>query len=333
MRMRRAHLLLSVCLAAAACGDNLAAEAADPPDAGEDPLVVRGRYLVNDVSQCPFCHTPRRSDGMPDATRWLGGVDCLYDVVPDDDQAGCLSSRNLTDHPTGLANASDDEIKAAILDGVGTDGRNLIGLMPYWVFHNMTGEDADAIVAYLRTLTPVQHMVPPNQPPFAPPEAPVAPIDPADIPMPADGFAAAESALRGRYLSAMASVCVDCHTPELDPPGSFMFDFSKVFGGGRAFPAALFGYPVPPYPPVIYTTNLTPHATGLEGYDLDDIIRVMKDGLDKDGDGVCAPTHSGPSSPYAGLTDADVTDIANYILSLPPVDNAIAEDCKGPPPA
>lgn len=328
--MREALLLLSVCLMA--CGDNLGPPEAGPADAGEDPLITRGRYLVNDVSQCPFCHTPRRSDGLPDPTRFLAGVDCLFDADPTDDELGCISTRNLTNHSTGLANSSDEEIKDGFLTGIGTDGRNLVALMPYWVFHNMTDEDADSIVAYLRTLTPVDHMSPPNQPPFTPPPEVTPPIDPDVIPLPVDGFAETESAMRGRYLSAMASVCVDCHTPEL-VPGSFMFDFDKVFGGGRGFPAALFGYPVPPYPEVIFTTNLTPHATGLEGYDQADVIRVMKEGLDKNGDGVCAPTHSGPSSPYAGLTDEDVADIANYVISLPPVDNAIIADCTGPPPS
>lgn len=327
--MRRALLLLSVCLAA--CGDDLA-PLPSMADAGEDPLIARGRYLVNDVSQCPFCHTPRRSDGQPDPTRFLAGVDCLIDADPADDEVGCVHSRNLTSHETGLANASDDEVKAAILDGIATDGRKLHPMMPFWVFHNMTGEDADAMVAYLRTVRPIDHMTPPNQPPFTPPDELVPFIDPDDIPLPAEGFADRDSAMRGRYLSGMASLCVDCHTPEL-VPGSFMFDFTRVMAGGREFPAALFGYPVPPFPALIYTTNLTPHATGLEAYDKEDIVRVMKDGLTPEGEGVCAPTHSGPSSPYAGLTDSDVEDIANYLLSLPPVDNAITEDCVGPPPA
>ena len=329
--MRKALLLLVVCLAFG-CGDDLRPPEPAAPDAGEDPLITRGRYLVNDVSQCPFCHTPRRSDGMPDPTRFLAGVDCFFDAVPDDDEAGCLNSRNLTNHPTGLANASDEEIKDAFLNGIGTDGRNLLPIMPYWVFHNMTDEDASSIVAYLRTLPPVQHMTPPNQPPFTEPPGVAAPIDPDVIPMPTGAVADTESALRGRYLTSMASVCVDCHTPETEP-GSFMFDFSKIFGGNRAFPAPVFGYPVPPYPDVIFTSNLTPDATGLEGYDQADIIKVMKEGLDPDGKGICAPTHSGPSSPYAGLTDEDVADIANYILSLPPVENMVVADCEGPPPA
>ena len=323
-------LLLAVCQLA--CGDNLAAPGPPAPDSGEDPLITRGRYLVNDVSQCPFCHTPRRSDGAIDATRFLSGVDCFADLDPADDEIGCISTRNLTDHPTGLANASDDEIKDAFLNGVGTDGRNLVPLMPYWIFHNMTDDDADSIVAYLRTLRPIQHMVPPSQPPFTPPEEPLPSLDPDDIPMPSASFPDAESAMRGRYLTSFISVCIDCHTPEVSP-GAFELDVSKIFGGGRAFPAALFGYPVPPYPEIIFTSNLTPDPSGLEDYEQADIIRVMKEGVDKQGDGVCAPTHSGPSSPYAGVTDEDVTDIANYILSLPPVDNMAPMDCMGPPPS
>jgi mono/diheme cytochrome c family protein len=328
--MRRT--LLIAMLWTVACGDD-DANLDEPDAAGEDVLVTRGRYLVNDVAMCSFCHTPRRSNGSPDPAQFLGGVECLGgDAVPDDDAAGCVNTRNLTSDSTGLAGASDEEIKAAFQTGVGTDGRNLLGIMPYWVFANLTDDDADAIVAYLRTVPAVDHMTPPNQPPFTEPPGTLPPIDPDDIPEPADDFAERDSALRGRYLSTMASVCIDCHTPETVPM-TFMFDWDKAMAGGRPFPAAFLGYVSPPYPEFIYTSNLTPDATGLDGYDQDDIIKVMKEGLDPDGDGICAPTHSGPSSPFAGLTDGDVEDIANYLLSLPAVENEVTEDCMGPPPS
>ena len=329
-------VVMSLCVA---CGDDLEVPplfdaAPEMPDAAEDPAVARGRYLVNDVAMCSFCHTPRRANGTPDPSKFLAGVDCFGgDVDPEDDEVGCIHSRNLTNHETGLANASDEEIKDAFQHGMGTDGRVLIPVMPYWVFANMTDDDADAIVAYLRTVEPVDHMTPANQPPFgAEPEAPFPAIDTDDIPLPTDGFEEEESALRGRYLTSMASVCIDCHTPELEPM-TLMFDWDKAFGGGRGFPREFLGYFSEPYPAIIYTSNVTPHATGLDGYTRADIIKVMKEGLDPEGDGICAPTHSGPSSPYAGLTDGDVEDIANYLLSLPPVDNAVPEDCMGPPPS
>lgn len=330
--------LLIAAIWCAACGDNLdlpATHDAAPvvPDAAEDPAITRGRYIVNDVAMCSFCHTPRRENGTPDTSKFLAGVECFGgDIDPKDDEFGCIHSRNLTNHETGLANASDDEIKAAFQHGDGTDGRVLFPVMPYWVFANLTDDDADAIVAYLRTVPPVEHMVPANQPPYAEPEAPFPPIDPDDIPLPSDGFEEEDSALRGRYLTSMASVCIDCHTPETVPM-TLMFDWDKAMGGGRAFPREFFGYFSEPYPAIIYTANITPHATGIGDWTKADIVKVMKEGIDPDGDGVCAPTHSGPSSPYAGLTDTDVDDIANYLLSLPPVDSEVPEDCMGPPPS
>jgi mono/diheme cytochrome c family protein len=312
-----------------ACGD----DEDGPRDNEDDPVLVeRGRYLVNDVSQCSFCHTPRRADGMPDTTRFLSGVDCFADIDPTMDGFGCVTTRNLTDHETGLKNATADEIKAAFQQGIGTDGRNMHPIMPYWVFANMAEEDADAIVAYLRTVPGVDHTSEPNELPFVDLPGTAPPIDPAAIPMPESGFADQDSAMRGRYLATQASLCVDCHTPEFTP-GMLDFDFSKMMQGGRGFPREQLGFPpVDPYPEIIFTTNLTPHATGLEGYTQMDIIKVMKDGLNPLDEGVCAPTHSGPASPYAGLTDDDVTDIANYLLSLAPGDNAIPEDCIGIPP-
>lgn len=298
---------------------------------GNADLVERGRYLVNDVSQCAFCHTPRLPDGSADLSNFLAGVDCFIDVDPMDDAVGCIATRNLTDHETGLANATDEEIKDAITNGIGTDGRNLLGLMPYWVFHNATDEDLDAMVAYLRTVPAVDHMTPANQPPWLEPPSTIPPIALSDIPEPDPGFAEFDSAMRGRYLSSMVSLCVDCHTPEVTPM-SFDFDFDKFMAGGRPFMREELGYFSDPYPPTIYTSNLTPHATGLDGYTKADIVTIMREGVNPAGEGVCAPTHGGPSSTYAGLTDEDVEDIANYILSLPPVDNTVPNDCVAPPP-
>ena len=39
----------------------------------------------------------------------------------------------------------------------------------------------------------------------------------------------------------------------------------------------------------------------------------------------------GPQGAYGGLTDADALDIANYIKSLPPAVNFIADMCTVPP--
>jgi len=61
-------------------------------------------------------------DGSPDMTRYLAGVDCFIDTDPADAMVGCISSRNLTNHATGLMTRSNAEIKAMFMDGMRPDG-------------------------------------------------------------------------------------------------------------------------------------------------------------------------------------------------------------------
>ena len=93
--------------------------------------IDRGRYLVNTVGACQFCHTPLNPDGTRDATRYLSGIDCflrLPDPMDRDPTSPTLpelcmlSSRNLTNHSTGLQGRTDAQIKDALLNGVGSDG-------------------------------------------------------------------------------------------------------------------------------------------------------------------------------------------------------------------
>jgi hypothetical protein len=131
----------------------------------------------------------------------MAGIDCFVDAVPEDDMVGCLNSANLTNHETGLMNRSDDEIKDMFLHGVRPNGEALFPFMPYFSYANMSDRDADAIVAFLRTIPGVDHQVPPNQVPFTPPAAPASPIDVDLIPMPSEDAADYDSAMRGRYLA------------------------------------------------------------------------------------------------------------------------------------
>jgi mono/diheme cytochrome c family protein len=327
MRSILAASLLACALAA--CGDN---DEVRPdsgggaiPDAepGVQPSVARGRYLVDHVGLCGDCHTPRLGTGAPDPDNYLAGVECFIDV-DDNPNVGCLHTRNLTHHATGLMTRSDAEIKAMIVDGVRPNGDALVPLMPYWVFHNFTANDVDSIVMYLRTVTGVDHTVPPNQVPFTPPAEPAPPLPQAAIPQPTVVNA---STTRGRYLAGIA--CIDCHTALTDMNDFRSIDLTRVFAGGRGFPRDLFGLP-PQLPEVIFTMNLTPHATGLADYTAADIARVLLSGVDAAGDGVCPPMPSGPMGPFAGLTEDDAADIAAYIDALAPIDNAIPNGCAIP---
>lgn len=285
--------------------------------------VERGRYLVSHVALCSDCHSPRLPDGSFDPARWLSGVDCFVDAVPADPEQGCLNTKNLTAHPTGLLNRSDREIKDMFMKGERADGKALHPFMPYAFFGNMRESDADAIVAYLRTVSAVEHRVGPSQPPFLPPSAPVARVPETLIPMPRAEYPDHAAALRGRYLAGNIGACLDCHTPRAQGRPAL----ERAFQGGMSFRRELLGLPGD-YPELIYTANLTPHATGMADYSVADVVRALRHGEDKDGGSLCPPMPAGPLGPLAGLSDADTTDIAHYLLSLEPAENVIPVDCN-----
>jgi mono/diheme cytochrome c family protein len=299
-------------------------------DAGSDAASLdggttaaeRGAYIVNNLATCGGCHSPLDATGMPVPGMEFSGVTCLVDIDPDP-ALGCLSSRNLTNDATGLMNRTDQEIKDMFLDGMRPGGSFLVPVMPYWEFHNMTAADADAVVAYLRTIPGVPNTPPPNQPPWDVVPAPATPIDMVDVP----AAPATPGADNGRYLASTLANCIECHTPELPPGDIRPIDMTKPFWGGRAFPAADFGLPVPPFPMIIYSMNLTQDATGIMGRTVPQIMAELQMGLDPGGNNICPPMPVGPFG-FGGITDSDATDIANYILSLAPAVNAIPNGCS-----
>jgi mono/diheme cytochrome c family protein len=298
----------------------LPGEDSGPAEAGLDAnaaKIARGKYLVDHVSVCIDCHTPQTNTGGPDMTKYLSGWECFADINGPAD-GGCINTANLTNDPTGLKNRTDEQIKTMFRDGVRPDGKPLSPVMPYWVFHNMTDEDADAVVAYLRTVPAVEHQVPANDPAFIV-DAAAPPIPPVKIPA-ADGG----SAERGRYLAAMAGVCMECHTPETGGPGTPP-DLDKPFAGGREFQL-----PMPPFTDNSRSANLTSHATGLAGKTPQFVIDVLKLGRDRADAGLCPPMPVGPMGAFGGLTNDDARDIANYIIGLPPVANTVQDQCSLP---
>lgn len=332
----------------AGCGDGKSGPTVDAGgDGGGQSLVERGQYIANVLGACTFCHTPLLENGMRDLDNLFAGVDCFIDInsptfQDNGDGEGCLSTRNLTNHATGLANATDQQIKDAIKNGVRTDGKKILPIMPFWVFHNMTDEDLDAVVAYLRSVPGIDHAVKANEPPFSlyndgvittiPGlfDNEITPLAEADIPLPPGGTNNT-SGMRGRYLSSMAGLCIDCHSTTMGP-FSLEIDKTKIFGGGRVFPRQDLGLLDPAFPPAIAVRNITSHATGLGGWTREQIRAAIADGKDRDGNQVCAGTHGGLISGYAALEPQDLEDITEYIYGLPPVDNDAGLANCGPPP-
>jgi mono/diheme cytochrome c family protein len=139
----------------------LAAQAADPA------AIARGKYLVT-IAGCHDCHTPGYFLGKPDMARYLGGSEVGFELPG----LGVFHGPNLTpDKATGLGNWTDQQIVEAFQQGKRPDNRMLAPIMPYHAFANLTPQDAQAIVAFLRSVPAVSNKVPG---PFGPTETPTS---------------------------------------------------------------------------------------------------------------------------------------------------------------
>ena len=62
---------------------------------------------------------------------------------------------NITTHPEqGIGEWTDDEIKKAITQGISRDGRQLQPVMAFHYYKNISDEDLDALIVYLRSIPP-----------------------------------------------------------------------------------------------------------------------------------------------------------------------------------
>jgi mono/diheme cytochrome c family protein len=132
----------------------LAAAAPLPsPALADDAQVVRGHYLVT-IAGCSDCHTPGALLGSPDMKRYLGGSDVGF-AIPG---AGVFVGQNLTpDKETGLGKWTDGQIIAALRTGKTPEGRELSPVMPYPALSHLSDADAQAMVAFLKSLPAVSH--------------------------------------------------------------------------------------------------------------------------------------------------------------------------------
>lgn len=121
--------------------------------------IERGRYLVEHVSLCGDCHTPRNSIGVPKRSLYLAGASAkigpLGEAVP-----------NITpDKETGIGDWKREDIAEVLLTGTKLDLDNVQGLM-YEVIQgtphglkDMKKEDALAIADYLRSVPPIKNKI------------------------------------------------------------------------------------------------------------------------------------------------------------------------------
>jgi mono/diheme cytochrome c family protein len=255
----------------------------------ETPL-ERGTYLVRGVVACGNCHTMQGPQGPVDEMELAGGLKI-------EDPAFSLVTPNITpDKETGIGNWSDAQIITAIREGKRPDGSLIGPPMPFHFYKDISDEDAQAIVAYLRSVKPVSNRVARNTynfplpPAWGPPVAGVAPVSKDD------------PVKYGKYLAGPLGHCMECHSGpnEMGIPDPV----NHLGTGGMKF--------IGPWGESV-SANITP--TNLKDWTDEQIKTVIKTGVRPNGTRLLPPMGI---AYYANMSDEDLNAIVAYLRTLPP---------------
>jgi mono/diheme cytochrome c family protein len=254
-------------------------------------LIARGAYLAR-AGDCAACHTAR--GGPP----YAGGRSLATPF-------GAVPAPNLTpDRATGLGDWSFEDFWQAMHEGRGRHGRLLYPAFPYTSYTRVSRDDALALFAWLRTLTPVRQA-----------SAPPALAFPYNLRLSLDAWRALyfrpgvfqrdprQSAQwnRGAYLVQGLGHCNECHVAR---------DSLGAVAG-----ASLSGGQIPMQN--WYAPDLSTHANGgLEGWQTQDIVSLLKTGQSARG-AAFGPMADVVAQSTQYLRDDDLAAIATYLQSLP----------------
>jgi hypothetical protein len=241
-------------------------------------VLARGKHLCESVAPCATrsCHGTDLGGGNP------------LEVGP----IGSLTGPNLS---KALLSYSDGEVARLMRHGIKKDGRS-VTFMPVQDFAWLPDDDVTAVISYLRTTPVVERAdglmklgtlgkVLDRRGEFA-----------ADVARRIDHGAgvrpkgATPTVEYGRFL---AMGCQGCH--------------GEHFSGGH-IPGAPSSIPIP--------LNLTPDATGLRDWSIDDLNTLLNTGMRKSGKKL------DPFMPYEAFGKYDDTErkaLWNFLRSLPPL--------------
>ena len=116
---------------------------------GADDKIERGKYLVEEVGKCQACHTPRTETGELDKSKWLKGTTALDFASKKPVKGWHDSSPDLTGGGRLFQRWGEDGVVKFLVTGKGPRGNGADAPMPTY---NLKQEDAEAIVAYLKSL-------------------------------------------------------------------------------------------------------------------------------------------------------------------------------------
>ena len=253
--------------------------------------VERGRYLTA-LGDCVACHTP------PGAASFSGGR-------PIATPFGTVLSANLTpDKNTGIGRYTADSFYRALHEGLDHEGRHLYPAFPYTNYTNVTREDSDAILAYLRTVKPQSHAVDRNQLSFPFNVRGLMAVwnwmffEPGRF---VDNPSKSDEWNRGAYIVEGLGHCQACHTSR------------NVLGGAKrdeAFRGGAFD--------TWFAPDITPNTrTGIGSWKRETLLEFLKAGQN------AHSAASGEMGEVVGfstsqMTDADLSAVAAYLADRPP---------------
>lgn len=258
--------------------------------------IDRGRYLIEALTACDNCHTPPGGAGYDFTRRFSGGAQTFSD------KSYVVRGSNISpDQETGVGAWTDEELRAAIIEGVGRDGR-LAPVMPSDSYKALTARDLDAIIAFLRSAAPVR----------APLQAPQQRSgDWAPHPMPGaaaafDEASLADKSAHGLYVASLAR-CMSCHSEEIDGAPDYR---NRLGAGGKVFRNAA---------GVVVASNITSHPTkGVGAWSDDEVKRAITEGVSRDGSPLRPPMSTLSKAHFSKISPDDLDALVAWMRTIPP---------------
>ena len=271
----------------------LVAAAACSAAAKNDPVLERGRVLMEGIVACGNCHIARGPEGKPIPERGLSGG-MKFDEGP-----FVAYAPNITpDRGTGIGGWTDAQLARAIREGIRPDGSVIGPPMPMELYRGIADADLKAIIAYLRAAPPVANKVPKSEYKMPLPANYGPPVKSVQAPSRKDAVK------YGAYLAGPLGHCMECHTPM----EKGHHDYANKGGAGGFVFKGPWGASV--------ARNLTPHETGLKNWSDAEIARAVREGVSRDGSRLKPPM---AYDYYRNIGDEDMKALIAYLRTLKPV--------------
>jgi len=283
----RAVFLLALVLLTACAGRETKIEV---ESSGDPALMQRGKYLVQGLAACGFCHGESTLPGAP-----LSGGRIISDVY------GEISAPNITPHSTGIGSASVEDLVRVFRQAQGVDGR----AMSPW-FHRgfewLSSSDLNAIVTFIRSQPPVENYVPKREIGFVSRNTTgLFQQTPPQVNGYVSHVPGRDRAVYGRYIVDNVARCSGCHNTS---PG--ILTDPKYLGGGDSI---TFGG-TSKVAPAIHGAQ----ASGIGGWSAGSIVASLQTGRTPD-QRLIDPNYC-PIQHYAYAAQSDLLAVAQFLKSV-----------------